>query len=200
MDVDSVMNLDKDRIRKEFINDPCVGFSFTPMNDRSYPVTNQMIDCVICNPSDRVYSTSVDHSLFDIYKLLISDNHYDSLSYVTAASNYRMKSDSLDIEWIHINNCMTLACQTGVYPESNTFNLVNAPVSLVYVGLDGRRVYYYGTTIVFGYGVTSLPKELQWYLLANTIMMRNSQFGYSIATIVYKDTLNELCKEAKKNE
>ena len=196
MNPEDIMNLDKKRFKKDFPGGdglyPVMNFS--PLQDGAYPFKREKLTCVVCNPMDKVYTMKCERSLYEMYKCMTLEHHYTSPGYTEALERHRENSEALDLDISEFGDILDIVSQTVVYPDSRTDRLVDAPVSLICVGINGVKYLFYGTVMIFGKDMTSVPSELQWYMLSNTMLMQNDGFGYTVACVIYEDSMKEIIR------
>lgn len=201
------MNLDKKRFGKDFSGRDGLYpvMDFCPLQDEAYPFKQEKLSCVVCNPMDKVYTMRCERSLYEMYRCITTEHHYNSHGYSDALAKHREESDALDLDIVEFGDVIDVVSQTDVYPDSRTDRIVEAPVSLICINSDGVKYLFYGTVMVFGRKMTSLPLELRWYMLSNTMLMQNEGFGYTVVCVVYEDSMkkimeSELSKEVVAND
>ena len=193
---EDVYMMDQKRLNAEFSNSNPIHLRnrFTPMRDDSYLINRDPLTCVYCNPFDSVKSMKIDYSLHEI-TMILNDTVYSNTLLDNIRNDCLAKSYDPDVCIRDVDD-LCLCYQSLQYADSNTDRLGGLPLSLIYNDGSSKK-YYYGNVLIFGKGMVSLPRPLQWYVLSNTYRIYNNEFGYTIATILYKDSIKKILKETE---
>lgn len=184
---------------------------FTPLEDLYYRYRDDtmegLIDVVVCNPFDKVYTDRLEHSVGSFLNILAAvpvTSYYDNeLKLQTSLEDrvdtyYNAASIGLqghpDYILSNVLPGMTIISDLirnqnfYLVPEyaisdveksfiSNDLLKDARSLSLIYQKNDGSRVFGYGAIIYAGQGLASLSDSLKKYLLANTYIISRSPYA-----------------------
>lgn len=184
---------------------------FTPLEDPFYRYTDNtmegLIDVVICNPFDKVYTDRLEHSVgsfMDILSAVPVTSYYNNETKLQTPLEDRLDAYCNavttglqchpDYVLSDIIPGMTLISDLirnqnfYLVPEYAVSNVEKAfisndllkdarSLSLIYLKDDGSKIFGYGAIIYAGQGLTSLSDSLKKYLLANTYIISRSPYA-----------------------